>query len=140
LGQTYSPSVSAAQSRFYENYGSFTIAASVDVNDVDATRAAMIATIEAIRAAPVGDDLLQRARQPLREIYENALSTNEGLMGLVDRAQSEPERIARYFDTLAYLQTLTGADIQAMALRYLDPAERLEVAVLPRPGDPVGDE
>jgi zinc protease len=88
--------------------------------------------VEALIASPVDDDTLLRARRPLMESYDNALKTNAGWMNLVDRAQSEPERIERFARAKALLETLTAADVQAMAARYLKPEERLEIVVLPR--------
>ena len=72
------------------------------------------------------------ARRPLLENYENALKTNQGWMNLVDRAQTEPERIERFSGAKERLSALTAADLQAIAARYLDPGERLEIVVLPR--------
>ena len=132
LGQTYSPQVEAEQSRYYPGWGTFEIEASVDTSQVDATRKAMIETIAKLRAAPVDDDVLLRARQPLLEAYDNALKTNEGWMNLVERAQSKPERIDRFLKGKEIVQGLTAADVQAMAQRYLDPDQRLEIDVLPK--------
>ncbi len=131
LGQTYSPGASASLSRVYPGYGTFSISASIDTGDVDTAREAMLETLESLRTEPVDDDLLLRARAPQLEAYDNALKTNNGWMGLVDRAQTEPERIARYVEGKALLQTLTAQDVQEMAMRYLSPALRLEIAVLP---------
>ena len=132
LGQTYSPQVEAEQSRYYPGWGTFEIEASVDTSQVDATRKAMIETIAKLRAAPVDDDVLLRARQPLLEAYDNALKTNEGWMNLVERAQSKPERIDRFLKGKEIVEGLTAADVQAMAQRYLDPDQRLEIDVLPK--------
>ncbi len=132
LGQTYSPNADADQSRVHPGYGTFDISAAVDVADVEATRAAMLATVAALRDTPADDDVLLRARAPMIEAYDNALDTNGGWMQLADRAQGEPERIDRFLAGKAMLQSLTAADVQAAAAQYLDPAQRLEVVVLPR--------
>ncbi|MCB2066690.1 MAG: insulinase family protein [Erythrobacter sp.] len=132
LGQTYSPSADADQSRTYPGYGTFDISAQVDTSQVDATREAMLATIAAMRSEPVSEDLVLRARAPLLEAYANALDSNGGWMGLVDRAQTEADRIDRFQAGAERLQAITPADLQALAQRYLDPAERLELDVLPR--------
>lgn len=133
LGQTYSPSVDADQSRTYPGYGTFDISAEVNTAQIDAAREAMLTALENIRRAPVDEDKLLRARQPLLEAYANALDTNNGWMRLVDRAQSEPERIERFINAEAILRAITPEQIHAVALRYLDPAQRLEIRVLPRP-------
>ncbi|MEE4315574.1 MAG: insulinase family protein [Erythrobacter sp.] len=135
LGQTYSPSVDADQSRVYPGYGTFDMSAQVDTSQVDAAREAMLAALETIRSAPVDEDMLLRARQPLLEAYDNALDTNAGWMGLVDRAQSEPERIDRFLNGEDMLRAITPEELHAAALRYLDPAARLELQVLPEPED-----
>ena len=138
LGQTYSPGTSASQSRVYPGYGTFTINASVTPADLPEARDAMLAVIAQLRDAPVETDTLLRARAPQLEAYDNLLKTNGGWMGLVDRAQTQPDRISRYTEGRALLEALTPADVQAMALRYLDPAQRLEIVVLPEV-DPVAE-
>ncbi len=131
LGQTYAPGASADQSRVYPDWGTFSISASVTPADMPATRAAMLAVIEQLRAAPVDADTLLRARAPQLEAYDNLLKSNGGWMGLVDRAQSQPDRLARFLEGRALLEALAPEDVQAMAQRYLDPAQRLEITVLP---------
>lgn len=133
LGKTYSPSVSATQSRVNPGYGTFTLSAAIDTAEVASTRDAMLAALEKVRSGGFDDDTLLRARQPMLERFDNSLHTNRGWMSLVDRAQTESERIDRYLAGKAQLQSLKADEIRAMAVRYLDPASRLEVVVLPRP-------
>jgi zinc protease len=131
LGKTYSPSAASSLSRTWQGYGTFGIAASIDVHEVAATRAAIREALANLRAAPVDADVLQRARQPVLEKLQNALKSNAGWLSLVNRAQSESERIDRYVGAKARLQAITAQEVQAMAQRYLDPDAGLEVLVLP---------
>jgi zinc protease len=131
LGKTYSPGAASSLSRRWKGYGTFSIRASVDVVEIAATRAAIHDKLLELRDAPANDDVLQRARQPMLEGYDRALKSNVGWLSLVDRAQTEPERIERYLEAKQRLLTLTGEDIRAMAERYLDPEKALEVLVLP---------
>jgi zinc protease len=87
----------------------------------------------ALIAAPVDDDELLRARQPLLEAYDNALKTNSGWMTLVERAQRKPERIGRFTSGKDRLAALTPEDVRAVAAQYLVPAQGLEIDALPRP-------
>jgi len=132
LGQTYSPGVSADQSRTWTGYGQFSLSAAIDTQAVDAAREAMLDAVRALAAEPVADDVLLRARQPLLEAYDNALKTNAGWMNIVDRAQSEPERIERFLAGKALLAGITAEEIRATAARYLRPEQALEVLALPR--------
>ncbi|MBW8753542.1 MAG: insulinase family protein [Sphingomonadales bacterium] len=131
LGKAYSPSAASTLSRYWKDYGVFGIAASVDVHEVPATRAAIAETVAELRAAPVSDDILQRARAPLIESIENGLKSNGGWLSLVDRAQTEPDEIDRYLKAKDRLLALTPLDVQLMALRYLDPKQDVEVLVMP---------
>lgn len=140
LGKAYSPSAASTPSRFWKGYGVFGIAASVDVGDVPATRAAMIAAVAALRAAPVPDDLLQRARAPMIEARDNALKSNTGWLALADRAQTEAGEIDRFQKIDERLRAITPADVQAMARRFLVPEEQVEVLVLPESVDEPGPE
>lgn len=131
LGKAYSPSAGSRLSRYWKGFGLFWVTASVDVSEVSATREAIARVIAGLSAAPVSDDVLRRARQPMQEALQNALKTNGGWMSLVARAQSEPDRIDRYQRASSRLLALTPADVQAVARRYLIPGAGLEVLVMP---------
>jgi zinc protease len=131
LGKAYSPGASSALSRVWTGYGTFTMSASVDLADVAATRAALEATALALTAAPVDADMLQRARAPMLERMANALKTNGGWSALVERAQTQPDRLARARSARTRLEKLTASDLQAMAQRYLAPDKAVQILVLP---------
>ncbi len=139
LGQTYGPSVNSSLSRTYPGYGTFSMSAEIDVGDIDAARAAMLGTLESLRTEGVEEDTLLRARQPLLEAYDNALDSNSGWMSLVDRAQTEPERIERFLAGEERLRSITVNDVKAAALRYLVPGDQVEIIVLPRQQAPAED-
>ena len=75
--------------------------------------------------------MLLRARAPLLEAYDNALKTNGGWLSLVDRAQTEPDRIERLLKAKDRAAAITPADVQALAARYLAPKAAVRVLVLP---------
>jgi zinc protease len=99
---------------------------------VEPARQAMLDTIARLAAEPVDADTLLRARQPLLEAYDNALKTNAGWLSLADDAQREPDQIARFVAAKAKLAAITPEELQAIAAKYLKPAERLEIDVLPK--------
>ncbi len=136
LGKAYSPGVGNSASRTYRGYGTFTLNASVDVGEVGATRAAMAGTVASLCDAPVSDDVLLRARAPLLEAYDNALKTNGGWLTLVDRAQTEPDRIDRFIRGKARVQAVTAKELQALARQYLTPNGAVDVTVLPEGVEP----
>lgn len=131
LGKTYSPSAASAPSQTWQNYGTFSVNASVDVREVPATRAAIEETIASLRDTPVSSDILQRARQPMIEAHENALKSNRSWLTLVDRAQTEAYRIDRFQNLKARLMAISPSQIQALARQYLGSGNAVEVLVLP---------
>jgi zinc protease len=84
----------------------------------------------------VSDDVLLRARAPMLEAYNNALKSNAGWLTLVDRAQTEPDRIDRFVHGKERLQAVTAKDLQALAKQYLTPNGAVDVTVLPEGVDP----
>jgi zinc protease len=136
LGKAYSPGVSSSASRTYRGYGTFVLNASVDVGEVSATKTAMAGTVAGLRDAPVSDDVLLRARAPMLEAYDNALKSNAGWLTLVDRAQTEPDRIDRFVHGKERLQAVTAKDLQALARKYLTPLGAVDVTVLPEGVEP----
>ena len=131
LGKSYSPGASSSLSRVWRGWGTFTVSASVDLADVAATRASIETTVAGLAARPTDPDVIERARAPMRERLANLLKTNSGWLALIERAQSQPDRIDRYRKARARLDALTGADLQAMAKRYLAPDKAVVALVLP---------
>ncbi|WP_095012890.1 M16 family metallopeptidase [Tsuneonella mangrovi] len=135
LGKTYSPGASSDPSDLWIDYGTFSIYASVDVKDVAVSEAAIRAVIERLAREPVSADTLDRARQPLLESYANALKSNGGWMRLVARAQTRPDRIARFAEMPGLIGQVTASDVEAAAARFLRPDQAVEILALPKPGD-----
>ncbi|GAA4644290.1 insulinase family protein [Pontixanthobacter gangjinensis] len=131
LGQTYSPSVGSSLSSLYRDYGTFSMSASVDISQLDAAKSAMDQVIADLLAAEPDADLIQRARQPVLESLDNRLKTNGGWMGVVDRAQSKPEDLLRFLTTKARYEAMTGAELLALARKYLQPDQLVEFRVVP---------
>ncbi|MCL9983715.1 MAG: insulinase family protein [Erythrobacter sp.] len=131
LGQAYSPSAGASNSRQYRDYGTFTLSVSVDVAQADATRAAVEAVLAALRDAPPSADMIERARRPLLEDYDNALKDLGGWISLAARAQSDPERLDRWFASPGLIRAITPEDLQATAAKWLASGSAVEVAVVP---------
>jgi len=131
LGKAYSPGASSALSRSWKGYGTFSITASVDVSDLSEARTAVLKAVSRFRDNPPSVDLVRRALQPMLEAQRNALKSNAGWLVLVDRAQTEADRIERYLHGEERLKALGPPDIQAGANLYLHPADVLEILVLP---------
>ncbi len=139
LGKAYSPGASSNTSRTWRNYGTFSVNASVDVKEVPATRAAIAATVADVRDTPVTQDLLTRAREPMLEGFDNLLKSNAGWLSLVDRAQTEPDRIEHFVKSKEVLKAITPEQLQGVAKTYLKADAPVEIDVLPDGvDDPVG--
>ncbi len=132
LGQAYSPRASSSMSRIYPGYGTFTISASVEASEVEATRDAIAALVEEIRTTPLDPDIIDRARQPLLEAYDNALKSLGGWMALASRAQSDGDRLERWFAGPDMLRAITAEEIQAEAAQYLGSDDAVQFVVLPQ--------
>ena len=131
LGQAYSPGSMSSMSSVYPGYGVFIISASLDVAQVDAAKAAILGIVEGLRDAPPDPDLIDRARQPLLESYDNALKSLGGWLQLADRAQSQAPRLERWFTGPDLLREISPEDLQAAAQRYLALENAVEFLVLP---------
>lgn len=131
LGQAYSPSADSSTSRVWRDYGTFSISVSVDFAQLDAARAAIAEMLDDMRRG-IDEDLVDRARQPLLESFENMLKSLGGWMSLADRAQSEADRLGRYSAAPGILKGFTAADIHAAVNAYLTAGDEVEILVVPQ--------
>ena len=139
LGQAYSPNASSSMSKIYPGYGTFTLTASLDVAEIETAQAAIATMITDLREKPIDPDLIQRARQPMLEAYDNALKSLGGWVQLADRAQSENDRLERWFEGPDTLRGITPGELSAAAKRYLSPDNAVEFLVLPEGSANEGD-
>lgn len=131
LGQAYSPNVGSSMSQTYPGFGFVALSVGVEMAKLPATLAAMRETVRELRAAPVSDDMLLRARQPLLDEFDNALKSNATWLGLADRAQSKPDRLARYAAYRQRIVGITAADLHALAQRWLPEGGAVEIIAIP---------
>ncbi len=131
LGQAYSTQASSSPSRVYPDYGTFMLFAPVGSSEVETVRAVFREMIADFREGPIDPDLIDRARQPILEAYDNALKSLGGWMNLAAQAQSRPDRLERWFAGPDTLREIKPDDLQTMARRYLDPEDAVEFLVLP---------
>lgn len=131
LGATYTPQASSYDQPAYPGYGHITMAASSAPKDMALIAGAFRQIAGEMRDQPVGEDLLKRAREPMLAAYQRAERENDSWVNLVAVAQSEPARLDRRRQRIAVLQSLTPADLQAAARRFLDEAKAAEIRVVP---------
>ena len=131
LGQAYSPSAASQMSHFYPGYGTFLINASVEASEIEATCAAIAGLLDDLQSQPVDPDLVERARKPLLENYDNALKRLSGWMPVASRAQSEPQRVERFLAYPDILKAVTAEGLQTAAQQYLAQEDAVEFLVLP---------
>ncbi|MBX7495534.1 insulinase family protein [Qipengyuania sp. 6B39] len=131
LGKTYGVEVGASQSDVWDNYGTFAMGAQVDAGDIAATREALLGVLAKLRSEPIDADLLQRARQPVLESFDNRLKSNAGWLSYVDRAQSRPDDIERFLTAKDRYLAITPEQLLETAQAYLDPAQAVEFRVVP---------
>ena len=131
LGQAYSPSAGSSLSHYYPGYGTFAISTAVAADKVGATRAAIDELVADLRKAPLDADVIERARKPYLEEYNNTLKDLGGWLALAARAQSEPERLDRYFAADKVMAAITPEEVHQTALRYLVPGGSVAFVVIP---------
>ncbi|WP_260482566.1 M16 family metallopeptidase [Sphingomicrobium flavum] len=132
LGATYSPEALSYSQLTYDGFGHITAIATVGPEAMDQV-AEVIQTIAADMAqTPVSDDLLERARSPIREGYERAERQNGQWLGIVTKAQSHADILERRRTRKALLEAVTSADIQAAAQRYLAGSAPVQIRVVPQ--------
>ena len=135
LGQTYSPGVASSMSRTYPGFGFYVVTVGVDYSQIAPSLAAIRRAMAQLRSEPVGEDLLTRAREPMLDKYDNALKTNAGWLGLVDRAQGEEEKLERFAKYRERLESITPQELQAAANRWLPAGGAVEIIAIPESAD-----
>lgn len=130
LAAAYTPESFSSAPPAPDGFGHLTVAAQAAPDKAELVVATIREIAGQMRAAPVSDDLLLRARRPILERYREQLRQNGSWVGAVAFAQSRPDRLERLRRRGEILEALTAADLQAAANAHLA-GEPLLVEVMP---------
>jgi zinc protease len=130
LGDSYGVDLQSVMSDTFDGFGYLSASAVVAPDKTDEVQKAIAEAAAELRAKPISDDLLARARNPELEKADRVMRENGFWLGALSRAQSEPDRLDRIRQRKALLQAVTPADLQKLAQKYLQPAKVQQVRIV----------
>ena len=130
LGDSYGVNLQSAMSDAFPGFGYLSAAAVVAPDKIDEVEKAIADAAAQLRDKPVSEDLLERARNPELDKADRQLRDNSYWLSSLKKAQSEPERLDRIRRKRALFQSVTAADIQKLALKYLQPERVQKVQIV----------
>lgn len=141
LGASYSPVARSFTSSIYPGYGYIQVTTNVATGDVgrvsDAVKQIaaelsaplpMLGTV--VPPSPIAADELARARTPILENIANSVKNNTAWLGIVDAAQSKPEKLARFRSGGTAFGKVSADDLLVLARTYLAPERAVLVQAL----------
>jgi zinc protease len=132
MGSAYSPDASTSLSDTFTDYGFLVADAGVAPDQARAVAAAVKACAADLFAHGVTEEELVRAKQPVLTGIKTSQRTNPYWLGSVLAAAQEfPERLDWSRSRLTDTESITAAELTALARQYLDPAKAHEFISLP---------
>lgn len=136
LGDAYSPGAGSNPSDIYTGYGYLSAGTTVQPEKIKLITDIMISLADDMAKNGITEDELDRAKKPvLTSLRESARTNGYWLGNVLARAQEKPEMLdwcrSRYADN----ESISVADLNALAKQYLgaDRASRISVAPTPAP-------
>jgi zinc protease len=130
-GATYSPSAASRPSDDFPGYGVISASVETPPARIEGFFQAVSAITADLRDHPISADELDRARKPRLEQIEKAQATNAYWMGRMADAEDDPRRLNLARETLPSYRSITAADIQAAARKYLRDDTAFKLVVVP---------
>ncbi|MFN3670120.1 MAG: M16 family metallopeptidase [Brevundimonas sp.] len=115
----YSPGVAAEASDVFAGYGSISIRAETAADTSPAFFAAVEEIAAKLRDEPTTEDELNRARLPTVEAVRRSQASNEYWLAQLGDVATNPGDVDEIVNHIADLESVTPADIQALAREYL---------------------
>ncbi len=130
LGDSYGVNLQSAMSDAFPGFGYLSAAAVVAPDKIEEVDKAIAEAAAQLRDKPVAKDVLERARNPELDKADRQLRDNSYWLSSLEKAQSEPDRLDRIRRKKALLQSITAADIQELARKYLRPERVQKVQIV----------
>lgn len=130
-GAAYSPNVQNNWPFSYDSGGYILVSSQVRPDRIAFFYDVVKQTAADLAARPVGDDELQRAVAPMRQLLMRASTGNAFWMNQMEGSTHDP----RYIDAMTSMSddllTVTPGQLQALAAKYLAPQKSWSAVVLP---------
>ena len=130
LGDSYGVSLASNMSETFPGFGYLSAAAVIAPDKTDEVQQAIAEAAAELRSKPVTADLLARAKNPELDKADRMLRDNGYWLGTLQRAQSNPQRLDRIRRYKSTMQSITAADIQKLAQKYLRPGTLQKVQIV----------
>lgn len=121
LGLAYSPSASASFSQLSDGYAYFSASITADPQFFDAFEKASKQIAAEMKKGGITQDELDRARKPVIESFQRSERENSSWLGLVARAQTEPEKLDWRRARTAGYSAITTEQLDAIAANMFAP-------------------
>ncbi|MET0371252.1 MAG: insulinase family protein [Sphingobium sp.] len=130
-GAAYSPSVRNSWSFVYDNGGYILVSSQVRPDRVGYFRDVVASTAADLAKVPVSADELDRTVSPMRQLLLRAGTGNAFWMNQMEGSTRDPRYVEAMRSMASDMLTVTPAEIQALAAKYLVPAKSWSAVVLP---------
>ena len=130
-GAAYSPSVQNSWPFSYESGGYILVTSQVRPDRIAYFYDVVKSTAADLAKTPVSEDELQRAVAPMRQMLMRAGTGNAFWMNQMEGATHDARYVAAMQTMAQDMLTVTPAQLQALAARYLVPAKSWSAIVLP---------
>ena len=133
MGSTYSPNAASSASDFLPDYGYITAIVIAEPAKAKQVQEAVLAVAADLNANGATQDELDRSKNPLVTQVKDTERTNSYWMTVLGRAQERPEVLDWARSRRTDFESITKADIDALAKAYLAPGSASKVIVHPYP-------
>ena len=133
MGDAYSPEAVSAPSDTYRDYGFLLAQITVDPAQAPKIVDTVLAIAADLQKNGATPDELERAKAPvLTSLKDSARTNGYWINAVVGSCQEFPQRLDWCRTRFSDFESITKAEVDALAARYLDPARAFRVVVLPQ--------
>ena len=121
-------------SSWTENYGigAFLIRAALPYENIDQTVAAVRAEVEAVKATPVSEQELKKAKKLIKSHYLLEVDTMEQKARLLGSDLLATDEVGFSYRYLDGIESVTSAEVAAVASSYLNQDQLCTVSIVPK--------
>ncbi len=133
LGAAYSPDAGSIASDVFPGYGYLLTHVEIDPAQAAKVSEILLTIGDDLAKNGISDDELKRAREPIVKSMEQSLRDNGyWLNNVLARAQEKPETLDWSRTRLADINSVTAAELSALAKKYFPRPRASKVAILPK--------